>query len=71
MLRSVREFQLDDVNRGKVNFRVIDHILPEDIIVHLIERELYKVAGGNDPGDEINSQFIDFLVIERFQKSGE
>ena len=70
-MREIREFQVEDINRGKVNFRVIDHILPEDIMVHLIEREAYKVVGGNDPGDELNTEFLDFLVIERFQKSGD
>ncbi len=70
MARNLKEFQMEDVNRGKVNFRVINRILPEDLIIHLVERELYKTMGGSDPGDDINSEFIDFLVLERFQKSG-
>lgn len=70
MARVQREFQVEDINRGKVNFRVIDRITPDDIISHLIEREIYKVAGGNDPGDELNREFIDFLVLERYQREG-
>lgn len=70
MARRQREFQVEDINRGKVNFRVIDRITPDDVVIHLIERELYKVAGGADPGDELNQEFIDFLVLERYQREG-
>lgn len=70
MARRQREFQIEDVNRGKVNFRVIDRITPDDVISHLIEREVYKVAGGQDPGDELNYDFTDFLVFERYLREG-
>lgn len=70
MARTQREFQVEDINRGKVNFRVIDRITPDDVISHLIEREIYKVVGGQDPGDELNKEFIDFLVLERYQREG-
>lgn len=66
MARNVSELQVDDVRRGLINVKIIDRINPDDVLLHLIERELFTLNGGSDPGTELNRDFTDFLVRERF-----
>jgi hypothetical protein len=63
-----QEFTTDlkDRKHGKVRIRVIDRISVDDVTLHLIRRELYRLSGGADPGDDVNPQFIDFLVREGY-----
>lgn len=51
---------------GQVRVRVIDRISVDDVSLHLIKRELFRLAGGADPGDDINPLFIDFLIRESY-----
>lgn len=62
MARTEVDFTLQDRNRGKVRFRIYDRITPDDIMVHMIERELFKLVGGADPGDEVSKEFKDFVI---------
>lgn len=62
MTRADLNFTMEDRDRGKVQVRIIDRITPDDIILHLLERELFKLAGGPDPGNDINVEFKDFIV---------
>lgn len=61
-MRGFVNFKMEDYKRGRMRFRVIDRITPDDLMVHLIEREFFKIKGGDNPGDEINVEFKDFLV---------
>lgn len=62
MSRADVNFTMDDFKRGRVRFRVIDRITPDDVILHLMEREVFLLKGGDPPGDEVNIEFKDFLV---------
>ena len=60
------ETDLTDRNSGKVRFRVYDRICIDDLTLHLIKRELYRISGGADPGDDVNDKFKDFLIREGY-----
>ena len=62
MTRQDINFKIDDYKRGNMRVRVIDRITPDDVVLHLMEREFFKLKGGKDPGDELNVEFKDFLV---------
>jgi hypothetical protein len=60
------EFTLTTVDRGKIVVTMVDRITVDDVFLHLINREVYKVLTKDDPGDEVNYLFRDFLLKERF-----
>lgn len=62
MARQDLSFSMEDVNLGRVKFRVVDRITPDDVVVHMLEREFFRLAGGKAPGDEVDREFVDFLV---------
>jgi len=45
---------------------MVDRINVDDIVLHLINRELYRIATGVDPGPDIEPLFKEFLLKERF-----
>jgi hypothetical protein len=66
--RQDEAFTIRDSRHGKVNIRVIDRIGIDDVVLHLIERELFRLNGGADPGVDVSPNFIDFLVREKLVK---
>jgi hypothetical protein len=59
-------FVINDSERGNVKMQFYDRISIDDVTVHIIERELFRVVGGNPPGDDLNQKFKDFLIRENF-----
>ena len=66
--RSASGFMVNDEKRGKVRFKFMDRINVDDVILHLMEREVFRLVGGDDPGEDVNSTFKDFLVREKSLK---
>lgn len=66
--RSASGFMVLDEKRGKIRFKFMDRINVDDVILHLIERELFRLVGGNDPGEDLNPSFKDFLIREKSLK---
>ena len=60
------DFSLTTVERGKINFQLYDRINVDDVFLHLVKREVFRVTSKVDPGDEVNQLFKDFLLKERF-----
>lgn len=52
----------------KFQIRVVDRLLPDDVFAHLVRREMFRLAGGNDPGTELHPEYIDYLVRERYSR---
>lgn len=46
--------------------RVIDRINVDDLVLHMIHGEVYRLITGKDPGADVDPQFKDFLLKERF-----
>lgn len=61
-----QKMTLTTTERGRVTVRLVDRINVDDIFLHLLNRELYRIATGNDPGSEVEPLFKEFLLKERF-----
>lgn len=61
-----QKLTLTSIGSGRVTVRMVDRINVDDIVLHLINRELYRIATGVDPGPDIEPLFKEFLLKERF-----
>jgi hypothetical protein len=61
------KFNLSVTDLGKINVKVFDRITVDDVTVHLINKEIYRLLTAKDPGGDIDRSFKDFLVRERYQ----
>lgn len=57
---------LTSSERGRITVRMVDRINVDDVFLHLVNREIYRIATGEDPGAEIEPLFLEFLLKERF-----
>lgn len=60
------EFSLRTTERGQIRFRLLDRINVDDVFLHLVDRELFRLRTGEDPGIDVDQRFKDFLLKERF-----
>jgi hypothetical protein len=51
---------------GKVTVRMVDRINVDDVFVHLVNRNLYRLSVGADAGTDVPVLFKEFLLKERF-----
>ncbi len=63
MGRTAVNFTVRDSKKGRVRFDVFDRISADDIMVHLVRRELFRIAGGTPPGDDVDPSFRDFVTF--------
>jgi hypothetical protein len=61
-----QKITLTTTERGRVTVRMVDRINVDDIVLHLVNREIYRVGTGTDPGAEVEPLFKEFLLKERF-----
>jgi hypothetical protein len=52
--------------RGKITIRLVDRINVDDVFLHLVNREIYRLSVGTDPGSEVEPLFKEFLLKERY-----
>jgi hypothetical protein len=64
--RQVQTITLSTVEQGKVVMKMYDRINVDDVYLHLVNRELYRIISGEDTGVEVDPLFKDFLLKERF-----
>lgn len=64
--RAEVSYVINDPERGRVRFQVFDRISVDDVTLHLVERQLFRIVGGGDPGDEVNRAYKDFLIRENY-----
>lgn len=60
------QFSLTSNDKGKMRVKLFDRITVDDVFLHLVNREIFRVMNGLDAGTEINQVFKDFLLKERF-----
>lgn len=60
------EFTLTTVDRGRIRLKFFDRITVDDVFLHLVNREVYRVLTGEDPGDDVDQNIKDFLIKEGF-----
>jgi hypothetical protein len=63
-----QEFSVDlnTLENGTVTLRMMDRINVDDVFLHLVRREIFKLQTGEEPGDDVPHIFKDFLLKERF-----
>lgn len=64
--RSEIKYTVMDGVRGNVRFEIYDRACIDDLTIHLIRRELYRLAGGADPGNDVNQGLKDFLIRDNY-----
>jgi hypothetical protein len=65
-VRYDQKVTLTTSERGRVTVHLIDRINVDDVFLHLLNREIYRVATGDDPGSDVEPLFKEFLLKERF-----
>lgn len=60
------ELKFNVKDRGSVTLKMYDRITVDDVFKHLVERHVFRLITGNDPGDDVNPLFKDALLKERF-----
>ena len=68
MSRQEQVITITTAEDGKAKLRIIDRINVDDILLHLIRRETYRLTTGQDKGSDVNSQFKNFLLTDRFSR---
>jgi len=64
--RYEQTFTLTTTERGKVIVKLLDRINVDDVFVHLVNQELYRLVTGTDPGELAPSDYIDVLVRNNY-----
>jgi hypothetical protein len=64
--RQDTEFTLTTVERGKIIVQIYDRITVDDVFLHLVNQETYRVLAKRDIEPEVNQLFKDYLLKERF-----
>lgn len=60
------EVKFDTEERGKLTLKMLDRINVDDVYLHLVRREVFRVINGSDQGVDVDRLFKDFLIKERF-----
>lgn len=60
------EFALTTVERGKIIVQIYDRVTVDDVFLHLVNQETYRVLAKKDIEPEVNQLFKDYLLKERF-----
>ena len=60
------EFTLTAHAQGKVRVKMMDRINVDDVFLHHVNRQVFRILTGDDPGDDVNPLFKQFLIKEQF-----
>lgn len=64
--RQVLDFSLTTVERGKISVRIMDRITVDDVFLHLVNQETYRILAKKDVDPTVNPLFKDALLKEKF-----
>ena len=64
--RQELEFSLTTIERGKIVVQLFDRINVDDVFLHLVNQETYRVLAKKDIEPSVNQLFKDYLLKERF-----
>ena len=64
--RQELEFSLTTIEKGDIKIKMYDRITVDDVFLHLVHRELFRLITKETIDDEINPLFKDFLVKPGF-----
>jgi hypothetical protein len=61
-----QKLTLTSQERGRITIRLVDRITVDDVFLHMVNREIYRLSVGVDPGSGVEPLFKEFLLKERF-----
>jgi hypothetical protein len=61
---------LNTVERGRLVVRMIDRINVDDVFMHLVSREIFRLSTGTDTGSDVPVLYKEFLLKERLSGQG-
>ena len=64
--RQATEFTLTTTERGKITVKIFDRITVDDIFLHMVNQEIFRIVTKKDTDATVNQLFKDFLLKERF-----
>lgn len=64
--RFEQEFTVTSVERGKLIVKMVDRINVDDVFVHLVNQEIFRLKTGAKIDSEVEPMFKEFLLKERF-----
>ena len=64
--RFEQKFSITSTTRGKMVVKMVDRINVDDVFLHLVNRETYRIITGTDSGSTVEPLFKEFLLKERF-----
>jgi len=64
--RFEQQFTITSESRGKMIVKMVDRINVDDVFLHLVNRELFRLVSGVDTDPSVESLFKEFLLKERF-----
>lgn len=59
------QFSLTSTEKGQIKVRMLDRINVDDVLLHLVNRELYRLKVGRDVGSYVEVPFKKFLLQQR------
>lgn len=65
-----QELVLANHENGRTTMRIVDRINVDDVFLHMVHCEVYRLVSGKDPGAEVDPLFKEFLLKERFTGQG-
>ena len=60
------EFSLTTTERGKITVKMYDRITVDDVYLHLVNQEIFRILTKKAVDSTVNSLFKDSLLKERF-----
>lgn len=60
------QFSLTTAERGKIEVQMFDRIVVDDVYLHLVNQEVFRIITRKPVDDTVNPLFKDFLLKERF-----
>lgn len=64
--RFEQSFTITSTQRGKVRIKIMDRINVDDVFVHMVNRELFRIVTGNDVDTVVPQTFKDALLKTRY-----
>lgn len=61
-----QKVEVSTAESGKLTIRMVDRINVDDVLLHLVNRELFRIITGKDTGAEVEPTFKQFLLQDRF-----
>lgn len=65
MARQEFNYTVQTQKFGRVKVRVMDRVTIDDVMLHLVRRELHRLSGGEDAGIEVPKNVKDFLTVHQ------